>query len=163
MYQVSIPVFLRMLGNLRTFLNKAEAYAQEHSIEPAALLTARLYPNMYTLVQQVQIATDAAKGCGARLAGLDVPSFPDTESSFAEIKARVEKTVEFLKTLRPEQIDGSEERDIALTIAKETMHFTGLNYLLNFAMPNFYFHVTTAYALLRHNGLPLGKRDFLAL
>ena len=162
MYQASVPVFLKMLGNLRSFIVKGETYAQEHSIEPAALLNARLFPNMLPLIKQVQIASDSSKGCVARLAGVDVPKFEDNETSFDDVKARIDKTMDFLKTFRPEQIDGTEERDIAIPVAKEVMHFTGQQYLLNFAMPNFYFHVTTTYALLRHNGVALGKRDFLA-
>lgn len=163
MYRASVPVFVQMLNALAGVLKKAEAHAQAKKIDPAALLTARLYPDMFTLTRQVQIACDFAKGCPARLAGVDVPKYEDNEASFADLDARIAKTVAFIGTLKPAQIDGSEDKTIALTIGGQSMSFDGLTYLLNFAAPNFYFHVTTAYDLLRHNGVELGKRDFMGV
>jgi hypothetical protein len=161
MYQASIPVFIRMLGNMSEILKKAEAYADAKKIEPAVLVNARLAPDMFPLARQIQIATDAVKGCAARLAGVEMPSFPDTETTFAELQARLQKTVDFLKGFKPEQIDGSEEKDITVKNRNGDMTFKGQVYLLNFVLPNFYFHLTTAYAILRHNGLEVGKMDFL--
>jgi hypothetical protein len=161
MYSASIPVLLRMLDNLSAILHKAEAYAAERKIEPSVLLNARLAPDMLPLVSQVQIASDNAKGCAARLAGLDIPSYPDTESSFAELQARIAKTRAFLGSVTAAQIDGSEGRPIILNFPGMELKFSGQEYLLNFVLPNFYFHVTTAYAILRHNGLDVGKMDFL--
>lgn len=161
MYQASIPPFVRMLGNLSAILHKAEAYAAERKIEPDVLLNARLAPDMYPLVRQVQIATDGVKGCAARLAGLEVPSYADTESSFAEVQARIGKTQAFLQSVTAAQVDGSESRPVTLKFPGAELHFSGQDYLLNFVLPNFYFHLTTAYAILRHNGLDIGKMDFL--
>ncbi|MDP3813710.1 DUF1993 family protein [Pseudomonas sp.] len=161
MYHASIPPFVRMLGNLSAILYKAEAYAAERKIEPSVLLNARLAPDMYPLVRQVQIATDSVKGCAARLAGIEVPSYADTESSFAEVQARIGKTQAFLQSVTAAQVDGSEGRPITLKFPGAELHFTGQDYLLNFVLPNFYFHLTTAYAILRHNGLNIGKMDFL--
>lgn len=161
MYRASVPVFVQILNALAGVLKKAAAHAEAKKIDPAALLTARLYPDMFALTKQVQIACDFAKGCPARLAGVDVPKYEDNEASFADLDARIAKTVAFLGTLKPAQIDGSEEKVISLTIGGKPMEFDGLTYLLNFATPNFYFHVTTAYDLLRHNGVELGKRDFM--
>lgn len=161
MYQSSIPVFIRMLGNLRVFLEKGLAHAGAKKFEPAVLVDSRLAPDMLPLARQVQIASDSAKGCGARLAGVEPPKYEDTEKSFPELLARVDKTVAFLKTLTPSQLDGSEARDIVLQLRAGPLHFKGLQYLLHFALPNFYFHVTTAYNILRHNGVELGKQDFI--
>ncbi len=161
MYQASVPVFLKMLTNLSDILAKAERYAEERKIEPGVLLGTRLFPDMFALVRQVQIAADFAKGAGARLAGVDVPSFPDTESSFAELQQRLAKTRSFLSSLTAEQIDGSEERAITIKGHGMEFHFKGQEYLLTFAIPDFYFHMTTAYAILRTCGLDLGKRDFV--
>ena len=161
MYQASVPALIRMLSNLSAILDKAAAHADQHKIEPSVLLNTRLFPDMYPLVQQVQIASDVAKAAGARLAGVEPPKFPDTETSFDELKARIAKTVDFLKTLKPAQIDGSEERDITILIRGETHSFKGQPYLVHFILPNFYFHVTAAYAILRHCGVQIGKRDFL--
>lgn len=161
MYSASIPVLLRMLGNLSAILHKAEAYAAERKIEPSVLLNARLAPDMLPLVSQVQIASDNAKGCAARLAGLDIPSYADTESSFAELQARIAKTQAFLGSVTAAQVDGSEGKSITLNFPGMELKFSGQDYLLNFVLPNFYFHVTTAYAILRHNGLDIGKMDFL--
>jgi len=161
MYQASIPVFLHMLDNLAAILDKAQQHAHDHKIEPQVLLNARLAPDMYPLLRQVQIVSDGVKGCAARLAGIAVPSFADTESSFAELQARISKTAEFLRSVAPEQFDGSEERAISLSFLGLELKFSGQDYLLNFVLPNFYFHLSMAYAILRHNGVPLGKMDFL--
>ncbi|MDF3936182.1 DUF1993 domain-containing protein [Pseudomonas citronellolis] len=160
-YQISVPVFIRMLGNLSAILAKADAHAQAKSIDPAVLLGARLAPDMFPLSRQVQIASDAAKGCGARLAGIEIPSFADDEKSFADLQARITKTIDFLKGLKPEQFEGAETREITIKTPSRELHFKGLDFLLGFANANFYFHVTTTYAILRHNGVELGKMDFL--
>lgn len=161
LYQASVPVFVRMFGNLSAILAKAEAYAAAKKIDPTVLLNARLAPDMHPLTRQVQIASDAAKGCAARLAGVDIPSFADTESSFAELQARITKTLEFIKGLTPAQIDSGEGREVVLKFPGAEMKFQGEDYLLHFVLPNFYFHITTAYAILRHNGLDIGKMDYL--
>jgi hypothetical protein len=161
MYQASVPVFQRTLGALDAILDKAAAYAEERKIDPAALLSARLYPDMFALTRQVQIATDHAKGAPARLAGVAVPSFEDNEKTFPELKARIGKTLNFIGTLKAGQIDGSEARDISLKAGPQELSFKGQDYLLFFALPNFYFHATTAFAILRHNGVSIGKLDFL--
>jgi hypothetical protein len=161
MYQASVPVFLRMLGNLSAILDKAAAHAETKKIDPSIFINARLAPDMFALARQVQIATDHAKGAGARLAGLEVPSYADTESSFPELQARIAKTAAFLQGLSAAQIDGSEGRTITLKLRGNETNFTGQNYLLNFAMPNFYFHYTTTYAILRHNGVDIGKMDYM--
>jgi hypothetical protein len=161
MYQASVPVFIRMLNNLSAILDKAAAHAEAKKISPPVFLSARLSPDMLPFTFQVQTATDHAKGCTARLAGIEAPSFPDTEASFPELKERIAKTITFLKSVKPEQIDGSEERPIHLKLRTREIHFTGQPYLLSFALPNFFFHVTTAYAILRHNGVELGKLDFI--
>jgi len=161
MYRASVPVFKRTLENLDAILDKAIKYAETRKIEPNVLLQGRLAPDMFNLIRQVQIATDQAKGGVARLAGQEPPKFDDIESSFADVKARIAKTIAFLNSFRPEQIDGSEARDITLSVGGQTMKFKGLDYLLSFVTPNIYFHVTTTYAILRHNGLDVGKGDFL--
>jgi hypothetical protein len=161
MYDASLAPFIRMLGNLSAILHKAEAYAAERKIEPGVLLNARLAPDMYPLVRQVQIASDGVKGCAARLAGIDIPSYADNESSFAELQARIAKTQAFLGSVTAAQLDGSEGKSITLNFPGTELKFTGQEYLLHFVLPNFYFHLTTAYAILRHNGLDIGKMDFL--
>lgn len=161
MYQASIPVFTRMLTNLAAVLDKAAAHAEAKKIDPTVLVNSRLYPDMLPLVKQVQIASDHAKGAAARLAGLESPKFEDNEATFPELGARIQKTISYLNTLKPEQIDGSEERTITLPLRTRTLTFQGMPYLLNFALPNFYFHVTTAYDIFRHNGVELGKKDFI--
>jgi hypothetical protein len=161
MYQASIPVFIRMLGNLSKILDKAAAFAEAKKIDPSVLIRDRLAPDMLPFSFQIQTATDAAKGCAARLGGIEAPSFADTESTFPELKARIEKTITFLQTVTAAQIDGSEERSVTLKLRVGELQFKGQDYLLHFALPNFYFHVSTAYAILRHNGLDLGKMDFL--
>jgi hypothetical protein len=161
MYQASVPGFLQMLNALAAILDKAEAYAAERKIDPAVLLGYRLAPDMFALARQVQIATDQAKGCCARLAGVEVPKYADDEATFADLRVRIARTIEFVQSFEPGDIDGSEARDIALTAGSRELHFKGEAYLVSFVLPNFYFHVTAAYAILRHCGVPLGKRDFL--
>ena len=163
MYQASIPAFLRALSNLSAILDKATAHAALRKIEQSVLLNTRLFPDMYPLVRQVQLAADFAKGAGARLAGVEMPKFPDTEASFDELKARIKKTVDFLKALKPNQIDGSEDRDITIPTGGAPLTYKGQSYLVHYALPSFYFHTTTAYAILRHCGVEIGKRDFLGL
>lgn len=161
MYRASVPNFIRMLGNLAGVLEKGAAYAAAKKIDPAVLVQARLYPDMFPLARQVQIATDTVKGCAARLAGQEVPSYPDTEATFPELGARIDKTREFLQGFRPAQIDGSEERTIELKLGGTPRTFTGLDYLFDFVLPNLYFHVTAAYCILRNCGVEVGKRDYL--
>jgi hypothetical protein len=161
MYQASVPVFQQSLKALRAILEKAEKQAEAMKVQPDVLLQARLYPNMFPLVRQVQIATDFAKGCPARLAGLEPPKYDDVEKSFPELLARIDRVVEFVGSIPADRIDGQEARTVSLTVGGQPMTFQGQPYLLHFALPNFYFHVTTAYAILRHNGIDVGKRDFL--
>jgi uncharacterized protein len=163
MYQASVPAFLQMLNALSTILDKAEAFAAERKIDPAVLLGYRLAPDMFALARQVQIATDLAKGCCARLAGVEVPKYADDDATFADLRARIARTIEFVQSFEPGAIDGSEERDIAITAGSRELRFQGQQYLVSFVLPNFYFHVTTAYAILRHCGLPIGKRDYLGM
>ena len=161
MYQASIPVFIRGLGNLSAILAKAATHAEAKQIEPSVFINARLAPDMYPLSRQVQIASDIAKGCAARLAGIEVPSYDDNETTFPELQARIAKTVAFLQSVSPSQIDGSEQRPISLKLRGNEVSFLGQPYLLGFVLPNFYFHLTTTYAILRHNGLEIGKQDFI--
>ncbi|HEY5682698.1 MAG TPA: DUF1993 family protein [Sulfuricaulis sp.] len=161
MYRASVPVFIHMLGNLSAILDKGAAYAESKKIDPAVLINSRLFPDMFALNRQVQIATDVTKGCAARLAGQEPPSYADTETSFPELKARVDKTIAFLKTFKPEQIDGSEEKTVSLKVGGKPTSFQGLPYLQHYVLPNLYFHTTTAYGILRHNGVELGKKDYL--
>ena len=161
MYQASVPRFAQMLRNLAAILDKAQAHDEAKKLEPSALTTLRLYPDMFPLTRQVQIACDQAKGAVARLAGLEIPKHEDTEQTFAELRARIAKTVDFIEPVRPSQIDGSETKEIVLKLRTQELRFNGLQYLLGFAYPNFYFHVTTAYNILRHNGVEIGKRDFV--
>jgi uncharacterized protein len=161
MYQASVPAFLQMLSSLSAILDKAEVFAAERRIDPAVLLGWRLAPDMFALARQVQIATDHAKGCCARLAGVEVPKYSDDETTFADLRARIGRTVDFVRGFEPSDIDGSEGRDITLTAGTRELRFKGQQYLVNFALPNFYFHVATAYDILRRCGLPIGKRDFL--
>jgi hypothetical protein len=161
MYQASVPVFVKMLGNLRAMLAKAAAHAGAKKIEESAFLDARLSPDMFPFTSQVQIATDFAKGTAARLAGVEPPAYDDTEKSFAQLIERIDRAVAYLKTIDAGAIDGSEERPITRPIRGEPKTFSGLSYLLFFALPNFYFHTAIAYALLRHNGVDVGKNDFI--
>jgi uncharacterized protein len=161
MYQASAPVFLRGLSNLSAILEKAAAQAAERKIDEAVFLQARLAPDMFPLVRQVQIASDHAKGAAARLAGLEVPKFEDVEKSFEELQQRVARTRQFVESVDKSKIEGSEGREISLPGRDRTLTFNGQSYLFNFALPNFFFHATTAYDILRHNGIQIGKRDFL--
>ncbi|HEY6921229.1 MAG TPA: DUF1993 domain-containing protein [Methyloceanibacter sp.] len=163
MYAASVPTFLHMLKNLTAILEKAEAFAKERDIEPEVLVNWRLAPDMLPLANQIQIAADFAKGTTARLAGAQVPSYPDEETTLAELKARIAKTVKFVEGFKPKDIDGSETRDITLTVGGQEMRFKGEPYLVHFALPNFYFHVTTAYDILRRCGVDIGKRDFIGM
>ena len=161
MYAASTPAFRRMLGNLAAILNKAAAHADARKIDHGVLLNARLFPDMLPLIKQVQIASDTAKGCSARLAGVDIPKFEDDETSFADLQARISKTIAFVGSIPPSQIDGSEGRAITLQLRERTLEMTGQDFLTNRALPNFYFHITTAYNILRHNGIEIGKSDYL--
>jgi hypothetical protein len=161
MYQASVPAFLQMLNSLSAILDKAEVHAAERKIDPSVLLGWRLAPDMFALARQVQIATDHAKGCCARLAGVEVPKYPDDETTFEGLRSRIARTIDFVQGFEPSAIDGSEDHDITLTAGSRELRFKGEQYLVSFALPNFYFHVTTAYAILRHCGVPIGKRDFL--
>ena len=161
MYQASAPRFARMLRNLSAILDKAQAHVEARKLDAAALTTDRLFPDMFPMTRQVQIACDQAKGCVARLAGIDIPKHEDTEQSFAELKSRIAKTLDFVESLKPAQIDGSEDKPIVLKMRTAELNFRGVDYLFNHAYPNFYFHVTTAYNILRHNGVEIGKKDFV--
>jgi hypothetical protein len=161
MYTASVPVLERALSNLRVILEKGAAHAAAKKIEPSVLLNARLFPDMFPLSRQVQIAADMAKGCAGRLAGLEIPKFEDTESTFPELIARLDKTIAFVKTATPEQVNGTEEKTVTLPSRNGTMEFKGLSYLFNFVLPNVHFHATTTYDILRHNGVELGKSDYI--
>ena len=162
LYDASAPVYLNMLRNLVAILDKAAAHAQANGGDIATYLDARLAPDMHPLSRQIQMVSDGAKGGVARLAGVEAPSMPDTETTFAELKERLAKTIAYVESLKPEQIAGREEETIELKFPGQTMTFTGASFLTTFSMPNFMFHVTTAYAILRAQGVPLGKMDFLA-
>jgi hypothetical protein len=161
MHQASAPRFANILRNLSAILDKAQAHCEAKKIDPAALLQARLFPDMFAFTRQVQIACDSAKGAVARLAGVEIPKHEDTEQTFAELKARVAKTIDFVQSVGAAGIDGSEGREIVLKMRSGDVKFNGMQYLLGHAFPNFYFHVTTAYNILRHNGVELGKRDYI--
>jgi hypothetical protein len=161
MYQASVPVFVTMLTNLSGILDKAAAHASARKIDPAALLTMRLYPDMFAFTRQVQLASDFAKGATARLAGQDPPKFEDNEASFDQLKARIQKTLDFVKSVPASAIDGSETRTINVPMRERTITPNGQDYLLRMVLPNFFFHVTTAYDILRHAGVEVGKRDFV--
>jgi hypothetical protein len=161
LHAASIPVLVHSLKALSAVLEKAEAHATAHRIEPNALLQARLFPDMFPMVRQVQIACDMAKAAGCRLAQMEVPSHPDTETTFQELQARIRKVIDLISAIPPAAIDGGEDRMVTLKVAGQEMSFAGLDYLVRWVFPNFHFHAATAYALLRHNGVPLGKGDFL--
>jgi len=162
MYQTSVPVFKQLLNSLSAILTKAEAYATEKKFEPAVLLNSRLYPDMFPLIRQVQVAADFAKSVSARLAGVEVPVYEDTEQTFEDLQARISKTLLFIESLAPAQFEGSETREIVLRPGTpKEKKLLGHNYLTNYGLPQFFFHVTTAYAILRHNGLEVGKGDFM--
>jgi uncharacterized protein len=161
MYEASVPQLMRSLNNLSAILAKGAAHADAKKIDPAVLLNSRLYPDMLPLAKQVQIASDIARRGVARLAGLDAPKIEDNETTFAELIARLQQVNAYLREFTADQIDGSEARSITLPVGKETINFEGLPYLLYFILPNVYFHVTTAYAILRHSGVEIGKKDYL--
>jgi hypothetical protein len=162
MYSASVPVFVRMLGNMLNWLDKAEAHAMARKFDSGNYLGLRLAPDMLPFNRQIQIASDGAKGCVARLAGIEVPKWDDNEASMAELRSRVVKTSEYVQTFGAEQIDGTEQREILLpTRQGDPLRYDGETYLKHYVLPNFYFHATTAYALLRHAGVELGKRDYL--
>jgi hypothetical protein len=161
MYGASVPVFRQILNSLSAILTKAETHANERNIEHGALLQARLYPDMFPLLRQVQVAADFAKGASARLAGVEVPKYEDSERSFAELRERLDKTLAFIESLPQDAINGSETRQITTGSGEKARHFEGQSYLLHYALPHFYFHATTAYAILRHNGVEVGKKDFI--
>jgi hypothetical protein len=161
MYQASAPRFANTLASLSTILDKAQAHCEARKIDPLVLTGFRLYPDMFPLSRQVQIACDTAKGAVGRLAGVDIPRHEDVERTFEELKARIAKTLDFVNSVKRERIDGTEEKEIVLQMRSGERRYAGLQYLLVHALPNFYFHVTTAYNILRHNGVELGKADYL--
>lgn len=161
MYQASVPVFIDTLQSLAAILRKAVAFAEAKKIDPSVLITMRLSPDMLPLSGQVQLASDNSKGPAARLAGIERPAYEDNETTFDELQARIAKTIAFLKSIEPGQIDGSDDRRIELSVRGKNLVFRGQAYLLHFALPNFFFHVTMAYAILRHAGVEVGKLDFL--
>jgi len=161
MYQITVPVYAKRLAGLAGCLKKAQALYQEKKFDEATLLNYRLYPDMFNFMKQVQMATEHAKNGAARLAGQEPPKYDDNEKSLAELIARVEKTVAYVNGFKPEQLDGTEDKSITLKLPSGEVTATGLNFVLNRSMPNFYFHCTTAYDILRHNGVEVGKRDFM--
>ena len=162
MYQASVPQLVKVLGNLSSILDKAQAHVDCEEARRAVLPNSRLFPDMLPMTSQVQIACDTAKGVVARLAGVEIPVHEDTEKTLADLKARIAKAVAFIQTVKPEQVDGSEDKEIVIKRGDNTeLRFTGIQFLLGRALPNFYFHVTTAYNILRHNGIEIGKRDYL--
>jgi len=161
MYRASVPVFLQMLPALSACLDKAQAYAAAKKIDPSVLLQSRLFPDMLPLARQVQLACDFAKNTTSRLAGAEPLKIEDTETTIEQLKARIVRTIDLVKEFKPSQIDGSEERDITIPLGGQTRSFKGETYLFGFGLANFYFHVTTAYAIMRHNGVELGKNDYM--
>jgi len=161
MYQISVPIFVRQLGGVVTCLKKAQALYAEKKYDESTLLSYRFYPDMFSFAKQIQIATDHARNCAALLAGLEAPKYEDNEKSLAELIARVEKTSAWLNTVKPGQVDGTEGKAVTIKMRDREMNFTGLELLQNRSLPNFYFHITTAYDILRHNGVEIGKRDFM--
>lgn len=161
MYQASVPRFVNILNNLSAILDKAQAHVEANKIDESALTSYRLFPDMFAMARQVQIACDTAKGAVARLAGVDIPIHEDTEKTIAELKKRIAMTVAFVQSIQPAQIDGSEDNDITLRRGEKSTTYKGMQFLLGHALPNFYFHVTTIYNILRHNGVQVGKRDYL--
>jgi len=161
MYQASVPRFVNILGNLSNILDKAQAHVDAKKIDPAVLPNFRLFPDMLPMTTQVQIACDTAKGVVARLAGMEIPAFEDNEKTLADLKARIAKTVAFIQSVPAAKIDGSEDKEIVIKRGDKETRYKGMQFLLGHATPNFYFHVTTTYNILRHNGVEIGKRDYL--
>lgn len=161
MYQASVPRFVNILGNLSNILDKAQVHADAKKLDTATLTTYRLFPDMLPMAGQVQIACDTAKGVVARLAGVEIPAYEDNEKTLADLKARVAKTIAFIQTVTPRQIDGTEDKEIVIKRRDKETRYQGMQFLLGHAIPNFYFHVTTTYNILRHNGIEIGKRDYL--
>jgi len=161
MYRASVPVFARSLRNLGNILRKGEAHALARKIEPSVLLNYRLAPDMFPLTRQVQIATDMAKGCVSRLAGVEIPAYEDKEASFADLVARLDRCIAYLEGFQPAQIDGTEDKTIVLKRPTGDVSYQGLPYLLEYVQPNVYFHCTAAYLILRHCGVDVGKKDFI--
>ena len=161
MYQASVPRFVNILGNLTKILDKAQAHVDAHKLDAATLTTYRLFPDMLSMTTQVLIACDTAKGVVARLAGVEIPAYEDNEKTLADLKARIAKTIAFIQTVTPGQIDGTEDKEIVTKRGEKETHYKGMQFLLGHALPNFYFHVTTTYNILRHNGIEIGKRDYL--
>jgi hypothetical protein len=159
-YDASVPPLVHMLENLGHVLKAGETHARENGRDAGEYLEARLAPDMFNLIRQVQVATDMAKGCGARLAGAEIPKYEDTEASFADLQDRLSRVIAFLRGLDREAFKGAEDKAITLKFPNAEFNFSGRDYLNNFAIPNVYFHITTAYAILRHKGVPLGKQDF---
>jgi hypothetical protein len=162
LYAASVVPMRRMLKNLSAVIAKAEAHCEARKIDPNAFLSSRLYPDMLPFTAQVLIATDNAKGAAARLAGIEIPKFEDNEKTFPELHARIDKTIAFLDTLTEGQFADAATRDVVLQLRDRKLEFKGADYLTTWALPNFFFHVTTAYALLRHGGVEIGKRDYMA-
>jgi hypothetical protein len=160
-YDASVPVMIRALTNLSKILDKAVDQAKADDLPLGVLLEARLAPDMHPLTSQIQLASDAAKGPAARLSQTTAPSMPDTETTFPELHARIARTVDYLKSIDPKAIEGAEDREIVMKFPSGEMKFTGRDFLQGFALPNFFFHITTAYAILRHKGIAIGKMDFL--
>lgn len=162
LYQASVPVFLRAFENLSAILEKGVEHANSTKLDPSVLTEGRLFENMYPLPGQIQRASDTAKGFVARVAGVDIPKYEDNEKTFADMHARIQKTVEFIKSVKPEQIDGGIDREVSIfSGSRGEMKFKGKDYLLNYALPNFFFHIVTAYDILRHKGVPLTKKNYL--
>ncbi len=161
MHQVAFPAVIRTLNALSTILDKAAAYCEARKVDPSVLLNYRLAPDMFALARQIQVATDQAKGMAARLSGTEVPSYPDTESTIEELKARIAKTIEFVQSIAPERFEGCEDREVTLKLRGGERTFNGRDYTFGFVLPNFYFHATTAYDILRHAGVEIGKLDFM--
>jgi len=161
MYQASVPAFIRSLNNLASILNKAAAHAQARKLDDSVLLNSRLFLDMFPLARQVQIATDTARSGAGRLAGVEFPTYEDKETTFQDLTLRIRNTIAYLESLQPAQIDGTEDKTISWQSRSSTKHMQGLPYLMNHLLPNIHFHVTTAYGILRHNGVEVGKKDFL--
>jgi uncharacterized protein len=161
MYQLTIPPVMRALENLRHILSKGAAHCEARKLDPAALIQFRLFPDMRPLTFQVQVACDMAKGCVARLAGVEAPKFEDDEQSFADLESRIDRTLAFVRGVSAAQIDGTEDKPVTLKTPRGDLNFQGLGYVQGFVLPNVYFHCTTAYNILRHNGVEIGKMDFL--